>query len=133
MQQVALAFPPPVLAVLLPGARCVGLRAHPDGTVVTPGQLMAAVRRVLHGQKAMSIPEALASYGRVFGPLACIVSPRAVDIWGTMLSQLKQLQQEIGGQVGILTPPHLWALGMRHSVGGSGHDRGAWSVTGGPY
>ena len=104
----------------------MGLRAHPDGTVVTPGQLMAAVRRVLHGQKAMSIPEALASYGRVFGPLAGIVSPRAVDIWGTMLSQLKQLQQEIGGQVGILTP-HIcgrWVcdilLGAVGTIGGPG-------------
>ena len=36
VQQVALAFPSPVLAVLLPGARSVGLRAYPDGTVVTP-------------------------------------------------------------------------------------------------
>jgi len=32
VQQVALAFPPPVLAVLLPGARSVGLRA--DRTVL---------------------------------------------------------------------------------------------------
>jgi hypothetical protein len=101
--QVATACPAPVLELLLPGARSVGMRRSMDGSVVTPGEILAAVLRVLQGQIAVTIPVALSRYGKIFAPLSGIVSPKAVELWGTMLSQLKALQRDLGGQVGSLT------------------------------
>jgi len=97
------ACPSAVLELLLPGARSVGLKAAADGSVVTPGEVLGAVRRVMQGLPTVTIPTALSRYSRIFAPLAGIVSSKAVAVWGTMLSQLKALQRDLSGQVGVLT------------------------------
>jgi hypothetical protein len=102
--QCQVAFPGPVLERLLPGARSVGLQSLPDGSVVTPGEIFAAVLRALKDLPTVSIQDGFALYAKVFAPLSAIVSPRAGDTWMTFINQLKALHREVGDQVARLTP-----------------------------
>jgi len=99
--QMSVAFPPQVLNVVMPGVRSLGVTAHPDGTVATPGQLIEAVKRIIKFKRVLSVPEAMAKYAKIFAPLVGLASPKALDIWCAMLSQMRKLHQELAGEVGI--------------------------------
>jgi hypothetical protein len=124
--QCQVAFPLQVLERLLPGARSVGLQSLADGSVVTPGEVRAAVLRALHAQPTVRIVDAFAMYAKIFAPLLHLVSPRAIDIWGTLLTQLKAVHRDVGAQVALLTPPIVGRAIVEHvqeavgTLGGSG-------------
>jgi len=92
------ACPIAVLELLMPGTRSVGLKAASDGSVVTPGEVLCAVRRVMQGMPTVTIPNAILRYTIFFSPLAGVVSSKAVELWGTMMSMLKSLQRDVEGK-----------------------------------
>jgi len=72
------------------------------------------------GQREVAIPVTLGRYQMILSPLSGLATPKAVEFWGSLLSTLKALHRDLGGQVGAFTAPIVghWVLDSVHdSVG----------------
>jgi hypothetical protein len=108
------AFPGSVLGFLRPGLCSVGLRSSPDGSIIAPGPLLELFIGVLHSRLAVTVPEAMALWSKALAPLVTLMGPKAVVTWQTMVSSLRAVHRDLGGEVGILTPTIVgrWVLDL---------------------
>jgi hypothetical protein len=66
------------------------------------------------GRPTYSMQESFSKFLVALKPFGQLRSARAVEVWGTALSNLLVLSRDLGGQVGSLTPPIVGRLIVDH-------------------